>query len=591
MKPNEHSHRFLIKLACLFALIGASIGAAQATNGATEFWLAPPDVTDLNNPPGGVPINFVVMSSGAASTVTIDQPANGSFTPIVINVMANASMRTDLTPFKSMLETRPTNTINNTGLHIVATTPISAYYEIANTNNTGMQILKGPDALGQEFYIPLQKSSQFSNDPIYASPHQAFASFEIVATQAGTQVTIYSPVPVDGHPALTQFSINLNRGQTYSAGFTGTNWQLPSNHPSGAVVLADKPIAVSIKDDSVHNPSGSCTSLLSEQIVPVSAVGSDYIAVKGSLNATGDESVVIIATRNGTQISVNAATPIATLFAGEYYRVDMDNLFAGPDNAVYIHASQPIYAAHISGFGCKMGMALLPQLGLGGSQDVQFVRDDAQTFSLMLVSPASAVNAFTISGPGTATITPASFLPVPGTGGAWMAARIQYNTTEVPVDAPLAPAFHVSNSAGYFALGIINGGATTGARYGYLSRFTSSVGFTATVQATPAALPAPGGLVTFNVHVTNVGDDAADLTALTDNFHGDIDGSGTCTLPQTIAPTASYDCSFALNVSGNVGDVQTETITASGTSHATSIAANGSATVTLNDVIFADGFQ
>ena len=575
--------------ACSQLAIVANIASAQTANGATEFWLAPPDVTDLNNVPGGEPIYLVVMSAGAASTVTIDQPANGSFTPIVINDDGKRLFsRVNLTPFKPMLETRPTNTINNTGLHIVATTPISAYYEIANTNNTGMQILKGPDALGQEFYIPLHKHAPFFNESSYASPHQAFASFDIVATQNGTTVTIYSPVPVDGHPALTQFSITLNRGQTYSAGFTGTNWQVPSNHPSGAVVLADKPIAVSIKDDSVHNPSGGCTNLLSDQIVPVNAVGSDYIAIKGSLNNTGDESVVIIATRNGTQIFLNgAATPVATLFAGEYYRVDMDYLSAGPDNAVYVHASQPIYAAHISGFGCEMGMALLPQLDLGGSQDVQFVRDDAQTFSLMLVSPASAVNSFTITGAGTATITPASFVTVPGTGGAWMAARITYNTTQVPVDTP----FRVSNPAGYFALGILDGGATTGARYGYLSRFTASVGFGVTVQAAPAALPAPGGMVTFNVHVTNTGDTTADLTALSDSFHGDLDGSGTCALPQTIAPAASYDCSFAVNIGGNIGDVQTETIAASGVSHATSISANGSATVTLNDVIFADGFE
>jgi hypothetical protein len=586
---NHSAQRFVVELVCMLVLtMAASIATAQTANGATEFWLAPPDVTDLNNPPGGEPIYLVIMSSGAAAMVTIDQPANGAFTPVVVTLMTNAFSRVNLTAFKASLETRPTNTVANTGLHIVATTPISAYYEIANISNTAMQTLKGPDALGREFYIPLHKHASFFNEPTYASPHQAFASFEIVATQNGTNVTIYSPVPVDGHPALTQFSLTLNRGQTYSAGFTGTNWQVPSNHPSGAVVLADKPIAVSIKDDSVHNPSGGCMSLLSDQIVPVSAVGSDYIAVKGSMNNTGDESVVIIATRNGTQVFLDGAvTPAATLFAGEYFLVDMDYLAASTDNAVFIHASQPIYAAHISGFGCRMGMALLPQLELGGSQDVLFVRDDAQTFSLMLVSPTAAVNAFTIAGAGTAMITSASFLSVPGTGGAWMAARITYNATQVPVDTP----FRVSNPAGYFALGILNGGATTGTRYGYLSRFTSSIGFTATVQATPAALPAPGGPVTFNVHVTNVGDTQADLTALTDNFHGDLDGSGTCTLPQAIAPAASYDCSFTVNVSGNIGDVQTETITASGVSHATSISANGSATVTINDIIFADDFE
>src|SRR6185312_5227768 len=102
------------------------------------------------------------------------------------------------------------------------------------------------------------------------------------------------------------------------------------------------------------------------------------------------------------------------------------------------------------------------------------------------------------------------------------------------------------------------------ARYGYLSRFTSNVGLSATVQSTPATVAAPGGPVTFAVHVTNSGDEQANLTALTDSFHGDLDGSGTCTLPQVLAPAASYDCSFSVNVSGNAGDVVTENVTASG---------------------------
>ncbi len=582
--------RVTVRLVCAVVLASvARAAAAQVAAGATEFWLAPPDITDLHNPPGGEPIYLVLMSSDVASsvTVTIDQPANGSFTPIVVTLPANDSSRVNLTPFKASLETRPTNTITPTGLHIVATAPIGAYYEIANTSNGDMLTLKGPDALGQEFYIPLQKNLAFGNDSSYPAPHQAFASFDIVASQNNTVVSIYSPVPVDGYAALQVFTVNLNRGQAYSGGYTGTNWSVPSMHPSGAVVLADKPVGVSIKDDSVHNPSGACTDLLSDQLVPVSALGMDYIAVKGALNSTGNEGVVVMAARNNTQIFLNgAAAPATTLFAGEYYSVSMDYLAAGPDNAVYIHASQPVYAAHISGIGCEMGMALLPRLDVGGSQRVDFVRDDTQTFYLMLVSPAAAVNAFTLTGAGTAAIDPAAFLPVPGTGGAWMAARIQYDTTQVPVDT----AFHVSNSAGYFALGVLSGD-TASARYGYLSDFAASIGIAVTALASPATLPAPGGVVTLSVHVANSGETAATLTSLSDSFQGDLAGRGNCAVPQTIAAGASYDCSFSLNVSGNAGDVATETIVASGISHATSVAASGSATVTFDDIIFADGFQ
>jgi len=475
---------FRTSFALLFALLLSARLSAQSGN---EFWLAPPEVTDLHNPPGGEPLYLLVSSTGPAATVTVTQPANPGFnggTPIVVNVPAGRSRRINLTAFKNVLETRPTNTVLNTGLRIQSTTNITAYYEVSNTNNTDIWALKGPNGLGQEFYIPLHKHAPFFNHNTFAAPHQALATFDVVATQNNTVVTIYSPVPLDGHPALTQFSVTLNAGQTYSSGWSGANYDQPANHPSGAVVLADKPIAVSIKDDSNHNPSGGCYDLMGDQLVPVSVVGEDYIAVKGSLNNTGDESVVITATQNNTQIFLDGSpTPVITLFAGEYYRVDMDYLAPGPNNAVYIHATKPVYAVHVTGFGCESGEALLPPLNCAGSQSVNFVRSTAEGFFVTLLVRTPAVNSFTITGPGTATINPASFLVVPGTGGTWRAARIQYNTTQVPVDST----FTVTNSTDVFALGIINGGAATGCRYGYFSEFVAPIAVNAGPNQTVCA--------------------------------------------------------------------------------------------------------
>lgn len=450
----------------------------------TEFWLAPPEVTELHNSPGGEPIFLQVSSMGQASTVTVSQPANPGFVPIILNVAANRSGRVNLTAFKTVLETQPTDAVLNTGLRIQSTTPITCYYEIANTNNTDIWALKGPNGLGTEFYIPLHKHAPFYNHT-FAAPHEAYASFDIVATQNNTVVTIYSPVPVDGHPALQQFSVTLNQGQTYSCGYTGTGYEQPSTHPSGAVVLSDKPIAVSLKDDSNHNPSGGCYDLMGDQLVPVSIVGEDYIAVKGSLNTTGDESVIITATQNNTAIYLDGATtPVTTLFAGEYYRVDMDYLSTSTNNSVYIHATQPIYAVHVTGFGCESGMALLPPLNCAGSQQVNFVRSSTQSFFVTLLVRTAAVNNFTIQvNGGTATINPASFLTVPGTSGVWSAARIQYTTAQIPVDSTV----RVTNTADVFALGIINGGATSGCRYGYFSEYVAPIAINAGIDRTICA--------------------------------------------------------------------------------------------------------
>ena len=561
---------------------------AQAAGTGIEFWLAPPDVTDMNGAPsGGEPISLVLHASDLSATVTIDQPANGSFTPIVTTILANQWTRKDLTAFKNALESRPTNTVLNTGIRISSSAPITAYYEIGTPTNTAMLALKGADALGREFAIPLQKSSLFFNESSYSAPHQAIASFDIVATQNGTAVSIYSPVPLDGHQAQQQFSLTLNRGQAYTAAFTGANWFQPFSHPSGAVVLADKPVAVSLKDDSVHNPSGACTNLLGDQLVPSGAVGTDYIAIKGLLGGGAHESVVLVAVENDTRISQDgAATPLVTLFAGENFRVDLDYLAAGPNNATYLHASRPLYAAHISGFGCSMAMAQLPRLQIAGSHTVDLVREDTQAFDLLLISPADAVNGFSISG-AAATIAPAAFLPVPGTGGAWMAARIAFGTAEIPASTP----FRVSNSAGFFAVGVLSGGSTTGARYGYFSRYAGNVGLTLTAFATPAAVPEPGGTVNTDVQVTNAGDTDAQLTALSDSFLGSLDARGTCVLPQSLVSGASYNCSFPRNATGNVGEIQTDIIAVAGTSYGAAVSAQGQASVAFTDVIFADGFE
>ncbi len=582
------------KVALAFVVLAApDVARAQLAAGAVEFWLAPPDVTDLHDPPGGEPLYLMVAAGDVASTITVDQPANTGLnggTPIVVTAAARTSRRVNLTASKAALETRPTNTVVNSGLRVRATTPVTAYYEVANTNNTEVWPLPGPVALGQEFYIPLHKHAPFFNEPSFAAPHKAFASFDIVATENATTVTMFSPTPVDGHPALQQFSVTLNRGQTYSGGWTGTSWEQPFTHPSGAVVLADKPIAVSIKDDSIHNPSGGCYDLTGASLVPVGAVGTEYVAVKGSLNSFGDESVFITATQNSTQVWLDgAAAPAATLFAGEYYRVDMDYLSTSANNAVSIRTSRPVYASHLTGFGCEAGMALLPPLDLGGSREVDVVRSSAEAFYVVIVARTTSLNAFSIATAGSgATISPASFVPVPGTSGVWSAARIQYNTTQVPVDT----AFRIANSSARFILGFVNGGAASGARYGYMTQFNAPPGLVTTLVANPATVPEPGGPVTFTLQVENTGAAPVDLQALLDDDVGSLDDVGTCAVPQSIPGAAVYTCTYSATVTGSSGAVLVREATASGASRGVSVADTGSADVTIiSELLFIDGFE
>jgi uncharacterized repeat protein (TIGR01451 family) len=87
-----------------------------------------------------------------------------------------------------------------------------------------------------------------------------------------------------------------------------------------------------------------------------------------------------------------------------------------------------------------------------------------------------------------------------------------------------------------------------------------------TKSATPTTLPEPGGNATFDLTIKNTSAvDSVTITSLTDDVYGDLDGKGSCDVPQTLAPGASYSCSFTGAVSGNAGSSHTDVVTASGT--------------------------
>src|SRR5829696_4516360 len=106
---------------------------------------------------------------------------------------------------------------------------------------------------------------------------------------------------------------------------------------------------------------------------------------------------------------------------------------------------------------------------------------------------------------------------------------------------------------------------------------------TVTKTATPTSIQEPGGNATFAVSVKNTSAvDTVTISSLTDDVYGNLDGKGTCDAPQTLAPGASYDCSFTGAVSGSAGSTHTDVVTASGTDDdGGELSAKDDATVTI----------
>ncbi len=428
----------------LFALFLGFQASAQLD---TLFWFVAPEIAQSH---GDRPIVFRFATLATPATITISQPANPGFPPQIINLGANAAQTLDLTPWIDIIENKPANSVLNYGFKIKATAPIMAYYEVVTSCNCNPDIftLKGKNALGTNFIISAQT---FLTNANYAR-----SGFDIVATQNNTTITIVPSSDILGHTAGAPFIIVLNMGETYSAEASNIAGNL---HLSGSTVISDKPIAITIKDDSMSGaPYGGCADLMGDQTIPVPVTGKEYVTLKGYLN--GPDKVYVVATQNNTQLTIDGVS-VGTLNTTNLYVHTQSNPTA------YIQADKPVYVLHTTGFGCEVGGAIVPPVVCTGSNTVAFVRSTNEFFAMNILVPAGGENSFTLNG-SAANVGPGIFQPVPGTNNNWMFAQLD-GSGFIGVQA----ASRLENPSAKFHLGVIHGGANSGCRYGYFSDFAA----------------------------------------------------------------------------------------------------------------------
>lgn len=435
--------RFLI---CLLCVIGSGGAYAQID---TEFWFAPPEVTSGH---GDRPVYLRISTLNEAANVRVVQPARNDLVIGSATVAANTTYTIDLTAQLSNLETISPATVMRTGIRVTSSAPVTAYYEVGAPWNADIFALKGANALGNRFVIPGQDMYHNSGD-YYPNPT---SSFDIVATRDMTVVKVRPTKPLFGHTGDTLITIRLNAGETYS--FRKTSLSATDN-PIGTVVESNRPIAITLKDDSVIN--GGCRDILGDQLVPIEVAGTEYVVLKGFLGTP--EYVFVTATEDDTRLFIaGSSSPAATLSAGEIYRHPVTT------TSTYITANKTIYVFHVTGFGCEMGLAILPSITCKGSPQIGFSRTTSEFFGLNILVRKEGIGNFTLNGssglvPGTA------FSPVPGTSDEWYTAQLSFNTSQVPV----GQASLITNSENSFQVGIINGNAASTCRYGYFSSFST----------------------------------------------------------------------------------------------------------------------
>lgn len=550
----------------------------------TLFYFAAPEISSSQ---GETPIDLKLLSYDNPATVTISQPANGGFTPIVVNLAANSTSTVDLTPFLADIESPSANAVNTNGIKIVSNELITAYYELSAASNKEIFTLKGNKGLGTDFYTPFQKN--WDNASI--SP-ATFSSIEIVATQNNTTVVITPKTDIVGHTEGSTFNIILNEGETYSARDVNLS---ASTSLAGSIVSSDAPVAVTVFSGALIN--SGCNSSMGDQITPSNYLGRDFIIHKGT---STDDRVYILATQNNTSITIeNLSTTTTLINWSETYELDLT------DDINYISCSKPVYVWHASGNGCNLNGAQVPHIYCAGKYDQTFTRANADSLGLIVHVRAGFEDDFLLNGSST-LLQASDFAVVPGTSGEFVVARKYFNTTDIPVGS-----FNkLTNTGDIFGLAIMNGSNGQGSGFGYVSEFASYPFIDAGLDASICAnVPfninglIGGGDVTANWSHTGFGSFASSSSTLSNSYLASnldtivspieliLTSTGPCpeikdTLILTVTPAPIVNANVDQVVCANNSTVQLAGTVSGGASTGSWSTPNGSGTFTpsINDL-------
>ncbi|MBR7068197.1 MAG: IgGFc-binding protein, partial [Bacteroidales bacterium] len=306
---------------------------------------------------------------------------------------------------------------NNKGLLFESDRYVAIYYEISVVKNRELLVLKGKNALGSKFYVPMQtyhSESPYVNNngagrsTLYNWPQPPYRGFDIVAVENNTHIklTVTQPIFLINNSASTKnnlpkgtYDIWLNRGETaiiapYSENEQDYNYKTSIyKHLSGSKieVMEGKQVAIQVHDDMVTNRGGGSVDYVADQIVPVDLVGTEYAVIRGygasraklaSSPGSGTGSVialehfVIVATENNTNVSVTMAN-------GSVSNYSMDELatqqIVFPSDRTIdiatVKATKPVYVFHQSGVGTQYAGSIVPTISVcTGSTSVAFDR-------------------------------------------------------------------------------------------------------------------------------------------------------------------------------------------------------------------------
>ncbi len=437
----------------------------------TDHWIAPYYASTTGY------TNALYLSTDSTTPFDVKIYNNNNLIQTVTISKGNPQSYTVAAGLVSATATTDALQVITKGLYLKGDKPFYCTLRSAQISHGEIITSKGKAGIGKLFYVanaPNTNAGTGSSNNFTAG---------VLATEDNTLVTVTWTTPgltfIGGTPAGNSQSFTLNKGQSYiMAGNNSTTANLTGF--IGAKIVSDKP--VSLTNGSANGNFGALGSsgsdLIMDQSVPVERLGSTFAMVKTKSTAPAEnmEGGIVIATEDNTQIFVNGGTtPLATINAGQWYRINETNYIEQTPGSghfnMLVSTSKNVYLYQLVGVGTANntgGYNYIPPLNCFLPKKIDEIGkiDEMPSVSgislkLNILTEAGATVTYTTNG-GPATTPTAAQGPYPLTGNTnWVTYAIEGISGNLTVNSTKAV------TAG------VNGGYSTAGYGGYFAGFSS----------------------------------------------------------------------------------------------------------------------
>ena len=329
----------------------------------TEFWFAVPENARDGNE------KFCISSYERPAMVTISMPADPTFQPLRVQLDAFDYAERSVESLRDRIQTTATGGVQQKGILIQSTQPVAVYYAMPN-NDSEVYTLKGRNALGTEFVVPMQYERRAG------SP----ARIEVVAAE--DVIVSFTPgSECVGYPQGVESHVTLKRGETFPiVAESGSAGAQPRNTRIRSTGL----IAVNTSEPMLASHSAS--DMAGDQLVPTDLMGSQYVAY-GTMGTVIDkenkeqsvEKLYIFPLDDELTIYVNGEEKVSGLDVGDEWAMDLGTeqsyfLSSTPDAADTDGKKFIVYQliGQWGTNGAELSGTVLPSLSCSGSTDISY---------------------------------------------------------------------------------------------------------------------------------------------------------------------------------------------------------------------------